>query len=57
MRVCLALPKGIARWRGNNFDRKWVALGTVRTLVTKQGEVRFVFSSGIDSLLVRNASR
>jgi len=57
MRVCLALPKGIAWLCGNNFDRKWVALGTARTLVTKQGDVRFVFSSGIDKLLARKASR
>ncbi len=36
--------------RGNGFDRKSIALARSQTLVTKQGDVRFVLGMFTDML-------
>ena len=49
-RECLTIPQGIARVTGNGFDRKSIALAMSQTLVTKQGDVRFVLGMFTDML-------
>ena len=46
----LTIPQGIARVRGNGFDRKGIALAMSQTLVTKQGKARFVAGMFTDML-------
>ena len=51
----LSIPQGIARVRGNGFDRKCAALALLQTLVTKQGDECFVLGSFTDMLPLHSA--